>query len=403
MLSLRSLQGPGNKLRRRRAVALVIVLSMLALILVLMTALLSATRVDFNSTVAQVEGAKARLHADSVINLAIGQIQKGTHQDTASSGREIWASQPGMIRQYKQDGTLLRGLKLYSDSTMVAKTDAEIAADTPQADWDKHPTRYVDMNEPVVRMNTTNPTDEPRVFFPIIDPRAYSQTATRSVEGFTYSKFANGVSGQALNGVVAPANGGKEADQRLPMPVEWLYMLKDGTLGFLDPTGKFVGASASEATATADNPMVARVAFWTDDESTKININTAGEGTPWYTPRLYHERDGEWARFQPMSYEYQRYPGHPATVCMSTVLLPGQDMNPLNSDTAAAKTARTFKEAIYDLMPKILPGGSKAGSVLVPAGRDFTPTDFKEVQKALAERLFPSVDEFLLNSSVQDG
>ncbi|WP_395748502.1 Verru_Chthon cassette protein A [Prosthecobacter sp.] len=385
--------------RRRRAVALITVLGVLALSLVLMTALLSATRIEFNSTVAQVDGAQTRLHADSVINLAISQIQQGTHQDTANSGTEIWASQPGMIRQYKQDGTLLRGLKLYSDSTMVAKTDAEIAADTPPADWDKKPDQYVDLNEPVVRANVTDPAGAPRLFFPIIDPRAYSQTSSRSVEGFTYSTYVNGASGQALDGVVAPSSGGSEDKQRLPMPVEWLYMLKDGTLGCLDNTGKFVGPNGE--VPTRDNPMISRVAFWTDDESTKININTAGEGTPWDTPRLFHERDGGWAQYQPMMYEYQRYPGHPATVCMSTVLFPGQDMNPRLADSSAFNKALTYKEAIYDLMPKILPGGSKAGSVLVPPNQDFSPTNFQAVQAALAERLFPSVDEFLLRPAAQ--
>ena len=51
--------------RRRRAVALITVLSVLALILVLLTALLSATRVEFNSTVAQVEGATQPLATGS--------------------------------------------------------------------------------------------------------------------------------------------------------------------------------------------------------------------------------------------------------------------------------------------------------------------------------------------------
>lgn len=400
----------GGSLRRRRAVALITVLSVLALMMVLLTALLSATRVDYNSTVAQVEISKARLHANSVINLAIGQIQHGTHQDTGTTGVEIWASQPGMIRQYKQDGTLLRGLKLYSDSTMVAKTEAEIAADTPPTNWDKNPAQYVDLNEPVVRADPSSPTGPPRLFFPIIDPRAYSKTASRSVEGFSYSTFANGTSGSPLDGVVAPSSGGNGNQQRLPMPVEWLYMLKDGTLGCLNPTtGKFVGTggSSKESGAIAGlpslaNPIIARVAFWTDDESTKININTAGEGTPWDTPRLYHQRDLEWAQYQPMAYEYQRYPGHPATVCMSTVLFPGQNMIPLSTDPNFQKVLN-YKEAIYDLMPKILPGGSKAGSVLVPPNLSFSATSFKAVQTALAERLFPSVDEFLLRSSLQNG
>lgn len=391
---------PASKRRRRRAVALVTVLSVLSLTLILITAMLSATRVEHKSTVAQVEGDKARMNADSVINLVIGQIQSVARQDAATTGREIWTSQPGMVRQYEEDGTLLRGAKLYSDSKMVATTETEVINDIPPADWDKRTAQYVDLNEPVVRANLRDPSAGPRVYFPVIDPRAYSTNPSRSVEAFSYSQYANGTSGQAISGVVLPT-GNDDSQQRLPMPVEWLYLLKDGTLGALDAEGRFV--AAGNVKATRDNPMVSRVAFWTDDESAKININTAGEGTYWSTPRLYHDRDGDWARFQPMGFEYQRYPGHPATVCMSTVLFPNQDMNPLSSDTTGFGRALKFKEAIYDLMPKILPGGSKAGSVLVPVGREnFSPTDFREVQKALGERLFASADEFLLRASAQD-
>ncbi|MGV3659951.1 MAG: Verru_Chthon cassette protein A [Prosthecobacter sp.] len=392
---------PASKRRRRRAVALVTVLSVLSLTMILITAMLSVTRVEHKATVSQVEGDKARLHADSVINLVIGQIQSVTRQDTAKAGREIWTSQPGMVRQYEEDGTLLRGAKLFSVSQMIATTEAEVIADVPPVDWDQRQAQYVDLNEPVVRADLRNPEGRPRVYFPIIDPRAYSTDPNKSVEAFSYSKYANGTSGQALNGVVLPT-GNEDAQQRLPMPVEWLYMLKDGTLGSLNDEGKFT--AAGDKVATRDNPIIARVAFWTDDESTKININTAGEGTFWSTPRLYHDRDGEWARFQPMGYEYQRYPGHPATVCMSTVLFPNQRLNPLVTEGSAFTKALNFKEAIYDLMPKILPGGSKAGSVLVPVGREnYTPTDFKNVQEALAERLFPSTDEFLLRAGAQDG
>lgn len=385
--------------RRRKAVALVTVLSVLSLIMILITAMLSVTRVEHKSTVAQVEGDKARLQADSVLNLVIGQLQSVTRQDAATSGREIWTSQPGMVRQYKEDGTLLRGAKLYSDSNMVARTEAEIAADLPPTDWDKRPAQYVDLNEPVVRADLRNPAAPPRVYFPIIDPRAFSSTQATTVEEFSYSQSVDGSNGQNLNGVVLPTNG-KENDQRVPMPVEWLYMLKDGTLGFVDAEGTFKGPNQKQA--TRDNPIVSRLAFWTDDESTKININTAGEGTYWSTPRLYHERDGDWARYQPMSYEYQRYPGHPATVCMSTVLFPHENMNPIVRDETNFKRSLNYKESIYDLMPKILPGGSKAGSELVPVGRkNFRPTDFREVQKALGERLFPSADEFLLRAAAQ--
>ncbi len=64
------------------------------------------------------------------------------------------------------------------------------------------------------------------------------------------------------------------------MPVKWMYVLADGHV--LVPTGgnkedglTFGGNGA--VAPTRQNPIVGRVAFWTDDESTKINVNTATE------------------------------------------------------------------------------------------------------------------------------
>ena len=65
------------------------------------------------------------------------------------------------------------------------------------------------------------------------------------------------------------------------MPVEWIYQLRDGTLGTLDDSGKFVSTEEGGAPPSEENPMVARIAFWADDESTKINVNTASEGAAW--------------------------------------------------------------------------------------------------------------------------
>ncbi|TDU80757.1 uncharacterized protein (TIGR02600 family) [Prosthecobacter fusiformis] len=386
---------------RRKGLALVLVLTSISLCMILLVALLSTSQTELTSTAASARGASARLYADTAVSLVIGQIQSASQPDAATAGIETWTSQPGMVRQYQENGQLLKGNKLYSDQKMVATTEAEIINDTPPADWDTLPERYVDINEPVARRDANQPGAPPRWFYPIIDPRAYANDPSKSVEGFTYSQYANGISGQALNGVTLPNADNPDA-QRLPMPVEWLYQLKDGTLGFLDEENTFVGPAG--AVASNDNPIVSRIAFWTDDESCKININTAAEGTAWDTPRLYHERDGDWAKYQPMSYEYQRYPGHPAMVSMSSVLFPHENMNPPKSDTAQFEKSLDFKEQIYDLIPKILPGGSRSGSVIVPAGRNFSPTDFKEVQHALDERLFASVDEFLLRAKIgEDG
>lgn len=419
------------KFRNHRGLALITVVTLLALATVLLLALFSTTQTEMAATSSYADGASARQHADMAVNLVVGQLQKATRQDANAGGREIWASQPGMVRQYRENGRLLRGYKLYSSNEMVvaAAGDSDaadvqalraIANDVPAVDWDESPQRWVDLNEPVWRETGTGGVR--KLIFPIIDPRAYVGTdnppninasaRSRSVEGFHYvrsNKGGNsGPAGEAIRGVVhAAVQGTPDDKQRLPMPVQWLYVLQDGALGYLNEAGVFVGAGGEAA--TRDNPIVSRIAFWADDETSKININTAGEGTAWNTPWLFHERDGDWARFQPMMYEYQRYPGHPATVAMSTVLFPNVPMNPPrtvgSSDvpTADFNQALAIKETLYGLMPKIVPGGSRAGSVAVPPGRTFTPTDFARVQEAAADRLFASVDEFLLRPQVGPG
>ncbi len=57
----------------------------------------------------------------------------------------------------------------------------------------------------------------------------------------------------------------------------------------------------------ADNPIVGRTAFWTDDESCKINVNTAADGAFWDTPHVDALTNGRWpaashgSRIQPLS------------------------------------------------------------------------------------------------------
>jgi hypothetical protein len=88
--------------------------------------------------------------------------------------------------------------------------------------------------------------------------------------------------------------------------------------------------------------------FWTDDESCKLNINTASEGTYWDTPTassIYVSGNVDDGNFvngagnlssgtasapysfslslgasQPTRGEYNRYPGHPAMTCLSPAL-----------------------------------------------------------------------------------
>ena len=65
-----------------------------------------------------------------------------------------------------------------------------------------------------------------------------------------------------------------------------------------------------------------------DDESCKINTNTAAEGAFWDTPRADTVQERKLAEIQPTRLEYQRHAGHPAGVCLSSVLMPNYRFHP---------------------------------------------------------------------------
>jgi uncharacterized protein (TIGR02600 family) len=286
----------------------------------------------------------------------------------------------------------------------VSGGEAEMLADAPPEDWASRSGQYTDLNEPVIRPDKDG-DGNPELIFPIIDPRAYVPTQagtpnSKNVEGFWYNPGFAGV---------AAANNEVDINARLPMPVEWVYVLKNGMMGTVTGSGTELvfqpATSGSANSPTLENPIVGRIAFWTDDEACKININTSGEPTPWQTPMFYHDRDMEWAHFQPMSHEYQRYPGHPATVAMSSVLFPNQDLElygkPVNG--AQYKRALQIKERIYSVMPKLNSGGSKAGTVAYWLATDTNELGFGNLAKSvdltasIKERLYASVDELMFS------
>lgn len=357
-------------LARRRGVALVMVVTMLGLITVLVLALYSLAESELKGARHYSSSHQSRQLSDVAVDVIISQLRKSTTQNISTTGREIWTSQPGLVRRYATSGQLEAAFKLYSSSQMVLTNGAAIEntllRDVPPRDWADKPERYADLNSPVWR---TNNAGQPRLLFPVIDPRAMTGTDT-GVHGFEYS--ANFIGGSNMDGVVT--TGGDA--QRLPMPVEWLYVLKDGSLGTLDSSNHFIGRVA----ATADNPIVGRVAFWTDDESSKVNINTASEPTFWAPPTFFHDEDASWARYQPVNGEFQRYPGHPATTALSPILFPTGTLQWEN------------KELIYDLVPKIGPGGTKGGTV----SYDDPRIEAVKLGQYRGERLYASLDEFLL-------
>lgn len=362
---------PAFSRREQRGIAIILVVLMLGMMTLLVVALFTVSDAELKGAKHLSNHQEARQLADTAVNVVISQLRQGSTQDKSSSSHQVWTTQPGMIRKYGANGQLASAYKLYSSSQMVLTSaglqPSSLLNDVPPQDWENHPERYVDLNRPIYRTYSSGKTV---LLFPVIDPRAMTGDQN-SVSGFTYSaKYANGSTIDQV--VTTPGDG-----QRLPMPVEWLYVLKDGSMGVLDSNNTFVGGE----TPTTQNPIVGRVAFWTDDESCKVNINTAAETTPWSLPTFYNQQDQQWAQYQPVNGEVQRYPGHPFTTALSPILFPS--MIPLSN---------TDKELLYGLAPKIGPGGSKEGTVAYndPSIASIALSQYR------SKHLYASLDEYLL-------
>lgn len=267
----------------------------------------------------------AALHADmlaqSGINLVVGILREGMTQTESYGTDELprpYTTQPGALRVHRLDGSLHALYKLYSSDRQIAQSWEEALRDVPE-DWNQHPLEYVDLNEPAITIDPLKPYSlgAATIRFPIVDPRQYSANSQESVEGFSYPAH-----GRRVAGIAGPE--ANDYRQRLPMPVRWLYVLEDGTMGVLTHGGTRFKPVRGEGMPSRTNPARGRLAFWTDDESAKININTASEGVYWDTPRASTHEEVAFGRYQPAAGEYNRFPGHPAGVCLSSVLFPNR-------------------------------------------------------------------------------
>lgn len=408
--------------KRRKAMALVMVVTTVALMSMLVVAIFSVTRTEYKASQSYVASRSAKQLADLAVVFTEVQLQNAQNTATGSFSRTIHATQPGMARVYQANGDFVRAHKLYSSSQMVvtSSNEADIfnTANQIPTDWAsaQNVARFVDLNDPIVRPGLS--TGTMALYFPIIDPRAaYNGTnpangrTMTAVEGFTYTKATPSITGSGgtvtYNEVVTPADAGNDPNKlRLPMPVEWIYVLRDGTTGALDASNKFISADGS-TTPSASNPIVGRVAFWTDDESCKVNVNTASEPTFFAPPYFYHQRDSKWANFPGTAGEYQRYPGHPATVALSTVLAPGINLD-VYAQGANISSITEIKDAIYTLIPKIAKGGSESGTrpfvkdEFSSSNGELTVANSGDTVMARKERLFASVDEMLFADGTND-
>ncbi len=348
-------------------VALLPTLLVLSLLTIVVVLFFSLARIQLQSSGDHAAGYDLKHLQDTAVNLALGQIRAGSTEPDA-----LWISQPGAIRTFaKNSGVPSAVYKLYSApemrvpaASLTTPSAANLESDVPP-DWNSLPASFADLNAPSIRAAGT-------IAFPIVDPRALDTAGGSTPEGFSFSA-SHAAGGGQVPGVIS---SGDPSELRLPMPVAWIYILADGSLGTLDASSIFA-PFVGQRPASAQNPIVGRIAFWTDDESAKVNINTASEAIFWDTPRAATPEDIAYAKAPPTKNEVQRFGGHPATTCLSSVLLPG-----VRPDPADAEDADLLRE-IYSMVPRV----SASGGILGGGG----PVTFDD------DRLYPTIDEFLLD------
>jgi hypothetical protein len=347
--------------RKPTGMALVIVMGSLILLSVLILAFLASVKTDLQSSKSYSDNNSTRMLAETSVNVVMAQIR----QATTESGN-AWASQPGMMRTYDTAGALVNAYKLYSSTNMVVNTQASLAADlgtetNRMTSWNSNPAFFTDLNEPV--------TTGTGSVYPILTP------PSGNIDGYSVSN--------------APVAGGSNP---VPMPAQWLYVLQDGTL--VAPGGS--GNTATVSGATSKNPIIGRIAFWADDETCKVNVNTAGgdaigngttsngtgtdptaiaNATFWDSPRFTAPDEMKLAQYQPASGEFQRYPGHPATIALNNVL------NGLGWNLSSSN--------FFSLTPRYAFGGSQGGTIAANTASSI-PLATSRLYSSAAELLFKS-------------
>ncbi|PTX93858.1 hypothetical protein DB345_19985 [Spartobacteria bacterium LR76] len=327
-----------------KGAALIIALAIMVLVLALIFGILSRVQVERGVASGYASSISARIIAEDAVQVVQAQIDAATKQGTTVG----WTSQPGLIRTFDTGGNAQKTYKLYSSPSLWTEGALVPAAEAATlSDWYKHPAIYTDLNMPA-DSDFDGTVDK----WPILDP----------------SSLQSGSKPEGFNITGAPAGASQGITNPAPMPVNWLYILQNGQM--VAPKGS--GDTATVPGASDANRIVGRVAFWTDDETCKINVNTASEGTYWDAPKFNTSQERDLARFQPAKNEFQAYPGHPATTSLSPVF---PDLT---------------REQIFQITPRLKNEGSMNGTVKVS---DIAAAGLDQ------DRLFATEDELLFSNT----
>jgi Tfp pilus assembly protein PilX len=427
---------PAVRFPRQRGMALVSVLAVLFLLTLLVVAFMARTTSARASASNFHATANTRQLTDTAVNLVQAQINEATTLGITATGGATytWGSQPGAIRVFDNTGALNSIYRLYSATArVVTGTSAvtQLANDLPTATtWSSYGAQWCDLNS--FTLDTQG-----RYHFPICDPR--DPGADPTANPTTVATLWQPTSGAlALHGfsVYPPSTVGNVTNPA-PMPVRWLYILKDGSIVSPDAPAtanvltfnNAVDSMNHQNIPSVANPIVGRIAYWTDDESSKININTAAgddvlrtgntsvnaasslniDGTHWWasqsifwaTPVFCANDEDCLAVFMPSTGEIERYSGHPGTVglnnTLSTLLglsspLPYNDFLGVSSSSNGVGTSTSA-----GLTPRYSGGGSQSATVTAPLGGGQA-----NGVPLMAQRLYTSVAEMMFNVSRSD-
>jgi uncharacterized protein (TIGR02600 family) len=315
----------------QQGVALVVVMGALVLISFLVLTILTLNLGEQRASTHAAELTDVRTLAELPGQIVISQIRNATQ----GMGQGLtWTSQPGLIRVFDTSAVPTadpaapeapvpprnqRLYPLYSTRTLYADETFDVAAEVASlSNWPAATALFTDLNEPVERRRdlfTGEPlplTQRGTLLYPILDPAGLERQP--------------GAATGRISGMAELTPGpGKTNRQPVPMPVRWLYVLNNGkVLAPLPSSGptiaRFNQRDLQPEPGEAPPQIIGRIAFWTDDESCKVNLNTATEPAPWLPPMTVSERDRTRANSPPVRGEFHRLAGHPSFTALSPVL-----------------------------------------------------------------------------------
>ncbi len=378
---------------------LIVVLGILVLITILVVGFLVHAGSQAKSFASYRDQTNNLLLSDVAVNMVKAQVDDATGISSGASPG-LWASQPGAIRTVDGSGQQ-KTYKLYSSRTPTDTNTGTtlgdaLVKDLPAAtavasnDWANSPV-WTDLNAPALKSDGTSA-------YPIID--VVNDNADLPAGTTGSAPFASGNFNVVSDPIVNPVGAVRSATGKypLPMPVQWLYVLKQGQVIAPDTTG-VAGAQVTfnkaSTVPTDDNPIVGRVAYWTDDDTCRVNVNTASvnansnadgstaaQGTFWDTPHFTAADDYSFALNQPRSLEYQRYPGHPATTTLA-LALPEFALGGFPT-LGSGGTA----EKLLGLTPRYTVGGSMEGTVAASGATTPLASTSKRLYASIGELLF---------------